>query len=329
MLAIAFACSLSLPKAWLPRNPLRAGVQRLPKMPRNPLRRRNARDTGVPASSSETELIFAGQPASTEEMALLDEVAVFLAKARPDFKSNWLKNLTRTDLLRYARAVAADGSVSADIDAVATRILKTAEWREQEDVDGLFANAADVYALDRFFEKQKDQSESDDALQEAYWLDGSDRLNRPVSLFVADRHRPGEISIEEWKKLVLYNGELAIKEMGVAEGPHGQFTLIVDRSKSSIANQDPGLALELLPELMDHYPELLGSVIVAPVNSIFWSVWRLVRLFISERTAAKFVLLRERGGEWREELQQLVGPDVALPEHLLPGGGGDLAEASA
>ena len=61
-------------------------------------------------------------------------------------------------------------------------------------------------------------------------------------------------------------------------------------------------------------PELLGSVVVVPVNAIFWSVWRVVRAFISQRTADKFVLIR--GSDWREQLRHQIGPSVTLPAHL-------------
>ena len=82
------------------------------------------------------------------------------------------------------------------------------------------------------------------------------------------------------------------------------------------STQDPKLAIRVLPELTDHYPELLGNVYVAPVNSIFFTVWRVVKLFIRPQTAAKFVLIR--GKNWREQLAAEVGRDVELPAHMRP-----------
>ena len=49
--------------------------------------------------------------------------------------------------------------------------------------------------------------------------------------------------------------------------------LIVDRSASSLANQDPQLAVAVLPALTEHYPELFGAVYIAPVNRLFYAVW--------------------------------------------------------
>ena len=73
---------------------------------------------------------------------------------------------------------------------------------------------------------------------------------------------------------------------------------------------------DLLPCLLRHYPELLGRVYVAPINALFFGVWRVVRLFLREETVAKFALLR--GKNWRARLQDALGPGVALPEHMRP-----------
>ena len=60
----------------------------------------------------------------------------------------------------------------------------------------------------------------------------------------------------------------------------------------------------------------LGRVYVAPINALFFGVWRVVRLFLREETVAKFALLR--GKNWRARLQDALGPGVALPEHMRP-----------
>ena len=46
-----------------------------------------------------------------------------------------------------------------------------------------------------------------------------------------------------------------------------------------VRNQDPQLAIAVLPALTQHYPELLGTVYVAPINSLFYAVWSVVRIF--------------------------------------------------
>ena len=114
----------------------------------------------------------------------------------------------------------------------------------------------------------------------------------------------------------MHRAELARRERGVGDGPGGQVAVVIDRSRSGVRNQDPRLVADLLPCLLRHYPELLGRVYVAPINALFFGVWRVVRLFLREETVAKFALLR--GKDWRARLQDALGPGVALPEHMRP-----------
>ena len=103
------------------------------------------------------------------------------------------------------------------------------------------------------------------------------------------------------------------------DGPGGQFSLVVYRSSSGVRNQDLALAISVLPALVQHYPGLLGEVIVAPVNGVFWAVWRVVSLFLGAETR-RFTFIR--GARWREALLEAVGGDVELPEHMRPAGDG-------
>uniref|UniRef100_A0A7S2NKA4 CRAL-TRIO domain-containing protein n=1 Tax=Haptolina brevifila TaxID=156173 RepID=A0A7S2NKA4_9EUKA len=124
-------------------------------------------------------------------------------------------------------------------------------------------------------------------LQEVEWLDGRDSFGRPTAVFYADRHFPGEIEQSEWVRFVIHNAEAAVLRYGLNEGPGGQFNLIVDRSSSGIRNQDPALALAVLPTVQDHYPGLLGRVFIAPINPIFYLAWNVVRLFLKPATIQK------------------------------------------
>ena len=275
--------------------------------------------TVLPSARFNAPPVFAGQAASAAELSVIATVEGALRESceaeqeGSGVSSAWLRERTRTDLLRYTRAVAAGRPVQpAMATEVEERLLSTARWREAEGIDAVAAD--ERYGLESFFEGRE--------AVEAVWLPGRDPAGRVVACFFADRHTPGSIPTEEWRRCVIHNGELCVREKGIAEGPNGQLTLIVDRTSSGRANQDVGLALALLPELLAHYPDLLHSVVIAPVNGLFWSVWRVVRLFLSERTAAKFVLLRSRGrrggADWRRELRERVGTDVELPEHLRP-----------
>ena len=197
----------------------------------------------VPADA----LIFAGAPATPDEVDAVAKVERAIGPACAS--SGWLETLTRVDTLRYVRAVASGGAVNApEVQAeVVRRLLATQEWHETAQVEAIATD--EDYSLERFFSRLK-PGRAD--AQEAQWLEGTDGKGRAVAIFFAGRHLPGEIASDEWRKLVIHNGELAVRDKGVAAGPGGQLTLVIDRTASRLRNQDPRLALTLLPELMEH-----------------------------------------------------------------------------
>ena len=268
-------------------------------------------EAALPPSAVRTPgLSFAGQPATDRELRLVRAVGDSLAGG-----DGWLSGLSPADKLRFVRACANEQPKATDEDvasAALDRLRATAAWRREEHVDGMLEREPDLQ-IERFFDVHKP---GEDKRVEAVWLSGRDHRGRSTACFFADRHIPGELETSLWRRFVVYNAELAIETLGVAEGPGGQFSLVVDRSTSGRRNQDPKLALAVLPELMEHYPELLGNVYVAPVNALFFAVWRVIKIFLAAQTKRKFVLI-PAGPRWREELRERVGGDVELPVHLL------------
>ena len=269
-----------------------------------------AEDAPPPPTLRMPGLSFAGQPATDRELRLIQAVGDSLADG-----DGWLSSLMPADKLRFVRACANEQPKATDEDVTAAaldRLQATAAWRREEHVDGILEREPDL-RIERFFEAHKP---GEDKRVEAVWLPGRDHLGRRTACFFADRHIPGELETSLWRRFVVYNAEHAIETLGVARAPGGQFSLVVDRSSSGRRNQDPKLALAVLPELMEHYPELLGNVYVAPVNSLFFAVWRVIKIFLAAETKRKFVLI-PAGPRWREELRERVGDDVELPAQLL------------
>jgi hypothetical protein len=258
-------------------------------------------------------LSFAGVMATGAETRLVERVLSGAPTLVPD--SPWLAALSQWDALRYVRAAINERrgeEEAAVLEHAMSRLRSTAAWRMEGGVDDILSTGDASLAMPAFFHEHKQTTPA----EEACWLPGLDARRRPVALFRADRHTPGEIDTELWKKFVIYNAEATIAERGVSRGPDGQFSLIVDRSSSSLRNQDPKLAISVLPTLTAHYPELLGAVYVAPVNRLFYAVWAVVRVFLAEETRAKFVLVR--GKRWRERLAAAVGGDCDIPAHMCP-----------
>ena len=165
---------------------------------------------------------------------------------------------------------------------------------------------------------------------------GGDADARPLQLDGASllilrpgRHRVGGvegggIDADTWLRLIAWHGERATAtwaappgggDGGGAEGAAGRgcVALIVDRTGSGLRNQDPTLLRALLPPLTRHFPYALHRAYVAPVNVVFRTIWKLVRLVLPRRVTERFELLS--GDDWleslTEELSETLGPTAA------------------
>ena len=112
------------------------------------------------------------------------------------------------------------------------------------------------------------------------------------------------------------NGKLAARvrpRLHHAAAGRGCVALIVDRTGSGLRNQDPALLRALLPPLTKHFPYALHRAYVAPVNVVFRTIWKLVRLVLPRRVTERFKLLS--GDDWleslTEELSETLGPTAA------------------
>lgn len=291
-------------------------------------------------------LTFAGQPASSFELTavqkIVDGKGEWCAREPANaVDGSWLDGLTDWDVLRYVRTCAVGSSgegegdddasrdqVIADVaEAARVRLLSTARWRKEREVCKLIASGE--FDMEPFFSKRKRASAPEKVdgegpqgmpkpSLEVEWLAGRDAFGRATAIFYADRHTPGEIPLDDWDDFVIYSAETAVVRFGLNRGPGGQFNLLVDRSSSGLRNQDVSLALSILPTIQDHYPGLLGRVVVAPINPIFYAAWNVVKLFLKPRTIQKFVFIR--GSDWRAQLKDVIGGNVTLPAHLMPPG---------
>ena len=96
-------------------------------------------------------------------------------------------------------------------------------------------------------------------------------------------------------------------------------SIVVDRTGSGLRNQDPVLLRYLIPPLIKNFPFALHRAYVAPVNRVFWTIWRVVRYLLPPPIRSRFRLLT--GADWRRQLAAEVGPRVAarLPGNLREG----------
>ena len=88
-----------------------------------------------------------------------------------------------------------------------------------------------------------------------------------------------------------------------------QWTWCIDIHGFGLKHTDPRTSLELLKLLECAYPERLKRMLIVDAPSVFWVLWRAVKPFIQEKTAAKieFVTWSDAPQRYKE----LLGPTVA------------------
>ena len=148
--------------------------------------------------------------------------------------------------------------------------------------------------------------------KKAYFL-GYTKTRQPLILVHGGGHDPAWSPVEDVKAYALYMLETAIAHM-----PEGvtKFTLISDYSSFGYANLDNNLLQEGAKILQSYYPERLGDIYLVNYPFIMWGIWKIVSLWVDEKTRGKFHFVASD-----EELLQIAEPHI-LPDFL----GGTMAD---
>jgi hypothetical protein len=88
-----------------------------------------------------------------------------------------------------------------------------------------------------------------------------------------------------------------------------RWTWCIDMYGFGLQHTDPRTSLELLKLLECAYPERLKHMLIVGAPSVFWVLWRAVKPFIQEKTAAKIEFVAWSDAPQRYE--ELLGPTVA------------------
>ncbi|GAB2214058.1 hypothetical protein Droror1_Dr00018392 [Drosera rotundifolia] len=117
------------------------------------------------------------------------------------------------------------------------------------------------------------------------FMQGHDKLGRPVIVGFAGRHRPSK-GVEELKRFVVYTLDKICARI-----PSGQekFVAIVDLEGWGYSSCDIRGYLAALSILQDYFPERLGKLLLIHVPSIFMTAWKVIYPFIDNKTKKKNV----------------------------------------
>ncbi|MCO5590560.1 hypothetical protein L7F22_044531 [Adiantum nelumboides] len=127
--------------------------------------------------------------------------------------------------------------------------------------------------------------------KEKIFLQGLDKLGRPIGVILAARHFTSERNLEEFKRFVVYGFDKAVASLA---GGQDKFVLIADLKRYGFRNMDVNGYLAILEILQDHFPERLGKFYILHVPSLFWLGWKVVYPFIDPNVREKIIFVDEK-----------------------------------
>jgi len=136
---------------------------------------------------------------------------------------------------------------------------------------------------------------------------GTDREGRPLLIFRSCFHDANNRDIETMARSVLWWAEIALRRL---PDNKTKFTVIIDRDGAGMANGDIEFIRTFASLFQDQFPERLYRCIVVPANVLFWSVWKVVSVFVHPVTREKVKTLM-----FQSALSEYVDPEF-IPVRL-------------
>lgn len=130
-----------------------------------------------------------------------------------------------------------------------------------------------------------------DLAQNKLFMQGVDKMGRPIVMAYGGRHRPSQGSLEELKRFMVFSLDKICSRM-----PTGQekFLCIGDFEGWGYTSSDIRGYLAALSILQDFYPERLGKLFIVHVPYLFMSAWKAVYPFIDKKTKKKIIFVEDK-----------------------------------
>ncbi|KAL3149954.1 hypothetical protein ABBQ38_013315 [Trebouxia sp. C0009 RCD-2024] len=150
------------------------------------------------------------------------------------------------------------------------------------------------------------------------FLQGCDKLGRPLTICVINKHSKSKRQLEQTKRYIAYSLDNSIHAVDLSKNPTGKTCAIFDLRGLSFDSMDKPVLEVVFDLLQNHYPERLGKLWMYDAPVMFWAVWQLVSPFIDPDTKEKVTFVSSKSAV--QEFQQAIDPSV------LPKGYGGQAE---
>jgi len=116
---------------------------------------------------------------------------------------------------------------------------------------------------------------------------GSDRENRPVCYFSGVIDRKSNCNFEQViVRIIEQNYHLL-------EQKRQKICVVIDLKGTTVSNMNLSNIKVTVNTLQNHYPELLGVVLIINAPRIFHGIWEIVRKFLKQSVADKVVFCQD------------------------------------
>lgn len=123
------------------------------------------------------------------------------------------------------------------------------------------------------------------------FLQGYDKMDRPIGVILAARHETFKRDLEEFKRFVVYGFDKAITSLPCMQE---KIVLIADLQGWSYKNMDVKGFIAVLEILQAYYPERLAKVFMIHVPYLFWGCWKLLYPLIDPVVKKKIIFVADK-----------------------------------
>lgn len=222
-----------------------------------------------PDSATGNELVAAQGSSNSLECTQIEASKIGIMRALVEKDDPSAKEIDDYMIRRFLRAR------DLDIEKGSNLLLKYLTWRREFVPNGAISTSEIPNELSH----------------NKLFMQGVDKMGRPIVVGFGGRHRPSKGSMDEFKRFIVYSLDKITARM-----PAGQekFLCVGDLSGWGYTNSDVRGYLAALSILQDCYPERLGKLFVVHVPYIFMAAWKAVYPFIDKKTKKKIVFVEDK-----------------------------------
>lgn len=145
----------------------------------------------------------------------------------------------------------------------------------------------------------------DELNAEKFFIQGHDKLGRPIALVFAAKHISSKKNVEKYKRAITYFLDKLIASMPAGEE---KFVVISDLQGLKFKNLDVRGLLAAFNFMQAYYPERLGKIYTLHAPGLFWGSWKMIEPFLDDVTKAKIVFVDD------DKVEETLLKDISKEE---------------